>query len=185
MVGIVNNMIAVSEMEGEVDFTPEAVNMEPLLESEIRAIRPELERRNLEFNFDCPTTIPPVMGDPLRLRQVVNNILSNACKYTQPGGRVEMRIRVLPPDVFSRDDRGYIVVAISDTGIGIPLEEQPKIFDRFYRVDNPLSIEAGGPGVGLTIAKELVERHGGRIWVDSKEGEGSTFTFIIPLAERR
>jgi signal transduction histidine kinase len=185
MVNIVNNMIAVSEMEGEIAFTPEIVEMEPLLRREIRALRPEIERRSHEFHFDCPTEIPPVLGDPLRLRQVVNNLLSNAVKYTPPGGRIEMRVRVLPPDVFTRDDRGYLVVAISDSGIGIPPEEQTRIFERFYRVDNPLSIQAGGPGVGLTIARELVERHGGRIWVDSKVDEGSTFTFIIPLAGRR
>ena len=182
MVRIVNNMIAVSDMEGEIAFTPEIVDMKPLLQNEARAIHSELERRNHEFSFDCPDTIPPVMGDQLQLRQVVNNLLTNACKYTRPGGRVEMRVSVLPQDVFSRDDRGYLVVSISDTGIGIPSEEQARIFKRFYRVDTSLSIEAGGPGVGLSIAKELVELHGGRIWVESQAGEGSTFTFIIPLA---
>ena len=185
MVSIVNNMIAVSEMEGEIAFTPEIVDIVPLLQTEIRTIRSELEHRNHNFKFDCPGAVPPVMGDPLRLRQVVNNLLSNACKYTRSGGQIELRVRVLPADVFSRDDRGYLVVSISDTGIGIPPEEQAKVFERFYRVDTPLSIEAGGPGVGLSIAKELVERHGGRIWVDSKVGEGSTFTFIVPLAERK
>jgi PAS domain S-box-containing protein len=184
MVSIVNNMIAVSEMEGEIAFTPESVDMIPLLQREIKALRSELERRSHEFKFDYPDDVPPVMGDPLRLRQVVSNLLSNACKYTEPGGLVEVRVRVLPADVFSRDDRGYLVVSISDTGIGIPPEEQSRVFERFYRVDTPLSVEAGGPGVGLSIAKELVERHGGRIWVDSKEGEGSTFTFIIPLADQ-
>ena len=96
-----------------------------------------------------------------------------------------MRVSVLPQDVFSRDDRGYLVVSISDTGIGIPSKEQARIFERFYRVDTSLSVEAGGPGVGLSIAKELVELHGGRIWVESQAREGSTFTFIIPLAEKQ
>jgi signal transduction histidine kinase len=182
MVNIVNNMIAVSEMEGEIAFTPEIIDIVPLLETEVRAIRSELNRRQHSFKFDCPSSVPSVMGDPLRLRQVVNNLLSNAVKYTKPGGHIELRVRVLPADVFSRDDRGYLVVSISDTGIGIPAEEQAKVFERFYRVDTPLSIEAGGPGVGLAIAKELVERHNGRIWLESKVGEGSTFTFIVPLA---
>ncbi len=184
MVSIVNNMIAVSEMEGEIAFSPETVDMIPLLKNEIRAIRSELERRSHEFKFDYPDDVPPVMGDPLRLRQVVSNLLSNACKYTRHGGQISMRVRVLPADVFARDDRGYLVVSISDTGIGIPPEEQSRVFERFYRVDTPLSIEAGGPGVGLSIAKELIERHGGRIWVDSRVGEGSTFTFIVPLADQ-
>ena len=94
-----------------------------------------------------------------------------------------IRVRLLPASIDDGDNRRYLVVSISDTGIGIPPEEQTRIFDRFYRVETPISVEAGGPGVGLTIAKELVERHGGRIWVESEPGVGSTFTFIIPQAD--
>jgi len=99
------------------------------------------------------------------------------------GGRVDVKVKTVSRGVFGAEDQGYLIVSISDTGVGIPANERVKIFERFYRAENPLTVEAGGAGIGLTIAKELIERHGGRIWVDSEVGQGSTFSFIIPLAE--
>jgi signal transduction histidine kinase len=182
MVGIVGNMITVSEMEGSISYFPEVTDISPVLQEAINTIRPQLKKRELSFSSRLPDHIPPVMGDPQRLRQVLDNLLSNACKFTPPGGRVEVRATTVPSGVFSYGDSGYLVVDVSDTGVGIPASELSRIFERFYRAENPLSIEAGGAGIGLTIAKELVELQGGRIWVDSEVGKGSTFTFIIPLA---
>ncbi len=183
MVHIVNNMITVSEMEGEIDFSPEVMDMGALLRASLFAMDIDLRRRNLRVELKIPNRIPPVLGDYLRLSQIVHNLLSNARKYTYPDGKISINVSTVPAGSFAPNDNGYLVVAVSDTGVGIPPHERSRIFDRFYRVDNPLSVEAGGPGVGLTIARDLIERHGGRIWVDSEVGVGSTFTFIIPLAQ--
>jgi signal transduction histidine kinase len=182
MVAIVDNMITVSEMEGSLSYFPDVTDILPIFEEAIDAVRPQLQKQKLSLKSRLPDRIPPVMGDARRLRQVLDNLLSNACKFTPPGGEVELRATTVPSGVFGQGDSGYLVVDVSDTGVGIPSAELSRIFERFYRAENPLSIEAGGAGIGLAIAKELVELHGGRIWVDSDVGKGSTFTFIIPLA---
>jgi two-component system, OmpR family, phosphate regulon sensor histidine kinase PhoR len=103
---------------------------------------------------------------------VLQNLLDNAIQYTLPGGKI----------VLSAEARnGEVVFTVADTGIGIPQADQPRIFERFYRVDVARSREAGGTGLGLSIAKHLVEAHGGRIWVDSELGAGSKFHFSIPI----
>ena len=115
--------------------------------------------------------LPPLRGDTIRLRQALTNLIDNAIKYTPAGGRVVVRATAAAQEV---------VVAVQDSGIGIAAEHLPHVFDRFYRVD-PLS-EVEGTGLGLTIVKTVVERHGGRVWVESSEGQGSTFYLALPLA---
>ncbi len=183
LVDIVSNVITVSEMEGSISYFPEPMDIRPLILRAIKAVEPEVEKRSLELGHFIPPELPKVMGDALRLRQAVDNLLVNACKFTLEGGRVDVKVKTVSRGVFGAEDQGYLIVSISDTGVGIPVTERVKIFERFYRAENPLTVEAGGAGIGLTIAKELIERHGGRIWVDSEVGQGSTFSFIIPLAE--
>ncbi|MFQ5328908.1 MAG: sensor histidine kinase [Thermodesulfobacteriota bacterium] len=115
-----------------------------------------------------------VMGDPISLGQVIFNLIDNGLKYTQEGGRVDVSIR-------SEDDSA--VVTISDTGVGIGAEDIPHLFDRFYRVDKARSREAGGAGLGLSICKNLIESHGGRIEVTSRPGDGSTFSVYLPIVK--
>jgi two-component system, OmpR family, phosphate regulon sensor histidine kinase PhoR len=119
-----------------------------------------------------PSNLPRVRGDANLLRDVLRNLLDNAIQYTPPGGRVQVTAAV---------DGGFAVVTVSDTGIGIPQSDQPRIFERFYRVDAARSREVGGTGLGLSIAKHVVEAHGGKIWVESTVGSGSTFRFSVPL----
>ena len=109
---------------------------------------------------------------PACLRDVLQNLLDNAIQYTPPGGSIRVTAEA--------DDRDA-VITVADTGIGIPLADQERIFERFYRVDAARSREAGGTGLGLSIAKHIVEAHGGRLWVESAVGEGSKFSFSIPL----
>jgi two-component system phosphate regulon sensor histidine kinase PhoR len=106
------------------------------------------------------------------LQEVLQNLLDNAIQYTLPGGKIVLSAEL-------RNDG--VIFTVSDTGIGIPTADQPRIFERFYRVDAARSREAGGTGLGLAIAKHLVEVHGGRIWVESEVGAGSRFHFSIPL----
>jgi len=107
------------------------------------------------------------------LREVLQNLLDNAVQYTQPGGKVSLS---------AVTHNSEAIVTVADTGIGIPLADKERIFERFYRVDAARSREVGGTGLGLSIAKHIVEAHGGRIWVDSAVGQGSQFHFSVPLA---
>jgi signal transduction histidine kinase len=180
MVGIVNNMIAISEMEGGLDLSWQPVEIPDVIQRAVRNIRPQLTARKHELILDVPDGLPSIEGDGPRLRQVLDNLLSNACKYTPAGGRVTVQAKT--HSAPNTNDK-YLHVSVSDNGVGIPPEEQERIFERFYRADNPLQIEAGGPGVGLAIAKYLVELHGGRIWVESQVDSGSTFHVLLPLKQ--
>ncbi|HVH72448.1 MAG TPA: ATP-binding protein, partial [Candidatus Dormibacteraeota bacterium] len=115
--------------------------------------------------------LPDIAADRQRLTEVLQNLLDNAIQYTPVGGQVTLEARA---------DSSEVTFTISDTGIGIPLADQPRIFERFYRVDVARSREIGGTGLGLAIAKHLVEVHGGRIWVESEVGKGSRFCFTVP-----
>ena len=124
-----------------------------------------------------------------RLAQVFGNLLGNSSKYTPRGGSLtveasEAALEELPDEVRDAvsQERRYTQVTVRDTGVGIAPEDLPHIFDRFYRTENPLKIEAGGTGLGLSLVKPLVELLGGRIWVTSEPGAGSTFSFILPAA---
>jgi two-component system sensor histidine kinase VicK len=112
-----------------------------------------------------------VQADPERLRQVLNNLLSNAIKYSPDSGKIT---------ISGRYDDQQVYVAVSDQGIGIPIGERDRIFDRFYRVDSALSRRTQGAGLGLYLAKSVIEAHRGRIWVSSSPGQGSTFVFSLP-----
>jgi len=116
------------------------------------------------------------MGDEDRLIQVLVNIVGNALKYTPAGGLVE---------ITARRQASEIAIAVKDSGIGISAEHLPQVFTRFYRVDKSRARASGGSGIGLTIAKSIVEAHGGRIWVESEgDGKGSTFSFTLPIAQQ-
>ena len=129
-----------------------------------------------QFELRFPDDFPAVFADHERTRQVLENLVSNAVKYSPEGGAIRVSGRV------SGD---HAIVSVSDQGIGIPPDEQRKLFRRFYRVDNRLSRETQGAGLGLFLARAIVEAQGGRIWVDSQPGRGSRFSFTIPLATPR
>jgi signal transduction histidine kinase len=112
-----------------------------------------------------------IQADAARLEQVLSNLIGNAIKYSPHGGAVRVTGRALPDEV---------VVSVSDEGIGIPIEEQSHIFERFYRVDDALSRRTAGSGLGLYLAKAVVDAHGGRIWVESTSGHGASFSFALP-----
>jgi two-component system, OmpR family, phosphate regulon sensor histidine kinase PhoR len=130
-------------------------------------------RKRIALSMEIPVTLPPVLGDASLLHEVLQNLLDNAVQYTHAGGKIDVSATARERDVF---------ITVADTGIGIPLAAQERIFERFYRVDAARSREAGGTGLGLSIARHIVEAHGGRIWVESEVGVGSKFSFSIPLA---
>jgi signal transduction histidine kinase len=130
------------------------------------------EQKGIEIAFKPGYEIPVVYIDNKRISQVVMCLAQNAVKFTEGGGRVELSTR--------RSDRG-VVVQVTDTGAGIPEERIASIFDTFRQIDGSSTRRQGGLGIGLAIAKHIVELHGGKIWVESKHGSGSTFAFMIPV----
>jgi signal transduction histidine kinase len=132
--------------------------------------------RGLSLELAIPTGLPPVRADPARLRQVLTNLLDNAMKFTPAGGRVVVRGGRDPADAAS------VRVEVSDTGHGMPAEVLTRIFDRLYQVDAVTDSARRGLGLGLFLCKEIVERHGGRIWAESVPGSGSTFSFTLPAS---
>src|SRR5260370_28985972 len=133
--------------------------------------RPRAAEKETEISVKPFNGLPDVAGDRRRVAEVLQNLLDNATQYTLWRGR----------SVVSAEVRGTeVVFTVADTGIGIPTADQPRIFERFYRVDAARSREAGGTGLGLSIAKHIVEVHGGRIWVESEVGRGSPFHFSVP-----
>ena len=127
------------------------------------------------IDVSIPAVLPKVAGDPERTRQVLTNLVDNAIKYSPHGGRIELGLEV---------EGGHARFSVRDQGLGIPLGEQKRIFEKFYRLDPDHRRGVGGSGLGLYICRELVRSMNGRIWVDSDPGKGATFTFELPVAER-
>jgi PAS domain S-box-containing protein len=130
--------------------------------------------REIELELHLPRELPPVSGDPERVRQVLVNLIDNAAKYSPGGGRI---------DVLLTSEDGVVQFSVRDEGLGIPATEQGRIFEKFYRLDAGMRRGVGGSGLGLFIARELVELMGGRLWVRSQPGIGSSFVFELPVAE--
>jgi signal transduction histidine kinase len=157
----------------KLNFSP--VEMPALLHEVMQSLRLEYERKGMQVTLDAPLSLPPVVADQKRLTQVVNNLFSNAVKYTFEGGRIQVRAFLNRANMLQVD--------VEDNGVGMSPEQRKKLFRPFYRADNPLRDVAGGTGLGLAIAKALVEQHGGEMWVTSELGKGSTFSFIVPLEQ--
>ncbi|RPI91696.1 MAG: PAS domain-containing sensor histidine kinase, partial [Spirochaetales bacterium] len=132
-------------------------------------IKPQADRAGLSINIAIASNLPPISADHDRIEQVLINLLHNAIKFTTPGGSIT---------VSASSDNNGIRVSITDTGVGIPADDLPRIFERFYKADKARS--GGGTGLGLAIAKHITEAHGGKIWAESVEGKGTTFSFTLP-----
>jgi two-component system sensor histidine kinase BaeS len=156
-----------------LEFGPVAVST--LVQTTVKRFASQAQAKGIELRPDIPADLPPVRADQHRITQVLTNLVGNALQYTPSGGQVTIRV------TRHQDE---IVFSILDTGIGIPAENLPHLFTRFYRVDKSRSRQSGGgSGIGLTIARHLVEAHGGRIWAESGgEGQGSIFTFTLKIA---
>ncbi len=146
-----------------------------LIEQTVARLRPQFEEKGVALRLNLPPDLPPVLADEDRLGQVLLNLVGNALQYTPGGGAVT---------ILAQPQGTTVHILIKDNGVGLAAEHLPHLFDRFYRVDKSRSRAGGGSGIGLTIAKHLVEAHGGQIWVDSQgEGQGSTFGVSLPAAE--
>jgi signal transduction histidine kinase len=160
---------------GKMEFREEAVNVADVVERAMAATAALFETTGLDLHRDVAAGLPEVRGDPHRLVQVVINLLSNAVKFT-PAGSVTVRAAAV-------DDGATIVVSVADTGTGIASEDQARVFEQFAQAGDTLSETPRGTGLGLAISRQIVEHHGGRIWLESELGAGSTFSFTLPASE--
>ena len=168
---LLNEILDLSKVEaGHMVLEPMEFSLQEALEHGLALVRERATRHGITLHLDVASDIAPVQADELRIKQVIVNLLSNAVKFTSDGGRVDVRARAGP---------GEVLVTVSDTGTGVAAEDRERIFDAFQQGGRKASTTEG-TGLGLTLSKRIIELHGGRIWVDSEVGVGSTFGFAIP-----
>jgi two-component system phosphate regulon sensor histidine kinase PhoR len=171
---MVTELLELTRIEsGQVPLQLSSISPCQLLGDASERLRLQAERAGLRVHIDCPQDLPEVTADPPRLEQVLVNLIHNAVKYTPGGGEISLKA--------SHQDE-EIIFSVRDTGVGIPSDDLPRVFERFYKADRARS--GGGTGLGLAIARHLVEAHGGRIWAQSVESQGSTFSFTIPIKKK-
>ena len=170
---LTEDLLMLSKMDAErLELEIRGISVPQLIESCVETSHHRAAEKSLHISVTTPSNLPEIAGDRRRLAEVLQNLLDNAIQYTLPNGKIMVNAEAKGNDV---------VITVADTGIGIPRADQPRIFERFYRVDVARSREAGGTGLGLSIAKHLVEAHGGRLWVESEVGQGSRFHFSVPI----
>jgi signal transduction histidine kinase len=170
---LVDELLELSRLEsGERPLELEPIRLAPLVERVVKEIEVARPDRRVEIRNEVPSDLPAVEADRQRIHQLLFNLLDNAHRFTPPGGVVSIR---------AARENGSCEVSVEDTGPGIPAEHLPLVFERFYRVDPSRSRDDGGTGIGLAIARSVVEAHGGRIWAESSLGGGSTFRFVLPI----
>jgi PAS domain S-box-containing protein len=170
---VVGDLLFLAQVEaGKLTLEQEDVDVNTLVADALVAARPAAETKSVELRAET-AAVPRITGDRARLAQVLDNFVSNAIKFTPGGGRVV---------VSTSADNGAVQVRISDTGVGVPANELPRLFERFFRTSSATSQAVQGTGLGLAIAKAIVEGHAGHVTVESEEGVGTTFRFALPAA---
>ena len=174
---LVEDLLEISRLEnGKITLNIKTVSIADVINEIVASLRTETQRKRMQLQIEIQPTLPAIEADNKRISQVLTNLISNAHKYTREEGQIIVR-------AFQRGD--MIQVDVADTGVGIPPQELPKMFSRFFRANNALKDEVGGTGLGLSIAKSFVELHGGDMWVTSEIDVGSTFSFSLPIEHRR
>lgn len=171
---LIDDLLKLSRLEDRRNkLNKQPVNLPELINNTVKMFKVRALEKDIEVTTALPDNLPEVPGDEGFLTQVMVNLVDNAIKYTLPGGKVK---------IFAAFNEHEVKVSVADTGIGIPAESLPRVFERFYRVDKARSRDMGGTGLGLAITKHIVEAHGGKIKAKSSE-EGSVFSFSLPLQE--
>ncbi len=191
LLALINDVLDLSKIEaGRMNLLIEPLDIMPLVMGAIGNITPQAEAKRLQINVEMPSVVPPVMADSGRLRQIMLNLLSNAIKFTREGTII---VYLYPTNGSAMaqqaakqvtiPDGDWLAITVEDTGIGIAPENFDMIFDTFRQVDGSSVRQYEGTGLGLAITQQLVEMHGGKLWVESEIGRGSRFTFILPVAK--
>ncbi len=169
---LVEELLDLGKIESGVETVRTPCHLDQLASEAVETVSFQANANGIALEAQLSPLSRPVLGSPVRLRQVLDNLIGNALKYTPSGGTVTVR-------AWATEDR--VTVTVQDSGIGIPRAVLPRLFEKFYRVPVPAATSIPGTGLGLAIVKAIVEQHGGQVWVESEEGKGSTFGFALPL----
>jgi two-component system phosphate regulon sensor histidine kinase PhoR len=167
---LITELLELGRIEAGFDVDLEPTNISQIARDAAQQLAPQIEGKGHTLSVEIPPDLPTVFGNPLRLRQVITNLLGNAVKYTPDHGHVRLTLRPEGP---------LVILQVQDSGVGIAKDDQPYVFDKFYRSEK-IAIDYEGTGLGLSIVKSIVDQHNGRIWLESKEGKGTTFTVVLP-----
>lgn len=172
---LVENLLSVNKIEREQTFvSKEIVDYTPIIQKGVEDLQNQAKQKNISLTLNLPReSLPKVFADQIRITEVINNLIANAINYTNAGGKINVSIKVMPTEV---------VTAVEDTGVGIPKEAIPHLFTKFFRVSNKSQQASKGTGLGLYISKSIIDKLGGRIWVESEVNQGSKFYFSLPIA---
>lgn len=196
LASIINDLLDLSKIEaGKMDFKFEVIKIEPVVEYVKTSLEELAKEKNLTFVTKIEDDFADIYADARRLEQVLTNLVSNAIKFTPENAKVEIRTQVVDAkdikpverfeDVLSKLKGKYLQVCVKDDGIGISQEYLSHVFDKFAQIENSLSRKIGGSGLGLPIARQLLDSHNGAIWCNSKSDKGSSFYFAVPIADER
>jgi signal transduction histidine kinase len=173
---ITSSLLDVTRIEaGRVDLVLQPTDLPALVWTAAAELQPQLTAKRQVLTQHHAPALPPALCDPTRTAQIVSNLISNAIKYTPEQGHISIAVQAAA-------EEGFLQVSVTDDGVGIAPEDQGQVFKRFFRAANVIQTRAGGTGLGLYIARALVELHGGRIWLSSEPGKGSTFYVTLPIA---
>jgi signal transduction histidine kinase len=173
---LINDVLDLTKIEsGKLSWNVTKVSLEDIIQTSVSGIQSLADNKSLVMTTSVTRPLPLIFGDRDRLIQVITNILSNAIKFTPQGGKIQITAHQ------GETPKPQLVVAVSDTGVGIPTEDLKLIFDKFRRSGDILTNNTEGTGLGLTITRQIIEYHGGTIWAESTPGRGSVFTFTLPL----
>lgn len=172
---LVNDYLEAVRLDTEtIKVNLQALDLAGIIEEEVRKLTSLARASNCELEFIKPTPdLPKVLADPLKIRQVIENILTNAIKYIAGHGRATIKLA---------EEEGYLIFSCQDTGLGIPRDQQAEVFTKFFRARNVLDKDTQGSGLGLYVAKVIIKALGGKIWIESEEDRGTTVSFSIPIA---
>ena len=168
---LINDLLDLGSIEAGMDTHREFVQLEGILRYTVNMLDGQIKSKQLKVNIEIAPSLPTLRANPIRLRQVFDNVIGNAIKYSNAAGEVDISIHA---------EENQVILQVTDHGPGIPAVDQPHIFDKFYRASN-ISSDVEGSGLGLAIVKNIVENHQGRIWVESTVGKGSTFFIVLPV----
>ncbi len=171
---LIGDLLDIGRIEAGLEQEMAPCQLESIVRQAAESLQAVANEKHHSLILNIMPNLPPLLGNARRLEQVITNLIGNAIKYTPDAGKIDVTLKAKGP---------YLVLDVSDNGLGIPLEDQPHVFEKFYRVRNDETADIGGTGLGLSIVRSVVEKHGGRVWVESKPGEGSTFIVLLPTQQ--
>ena len=172
---LINDLLDLGRVEAGFDTRNEIVHLPPIIHEVVDSLQKRITEKEHTLILDLPQDLPAVLGNPIRLRQMLSNLINNAIKYTPNHGQIS---------ILSNAEDGQVIVRVQDNGPGILPAEQPFVFDRFYRGSN-IPYDTPGSGLGLAIVQSIVQNHQGRIWLESTPGQGTTFTVVLPTSDNQ